>query len=68
MNAYATKRAEDMPMLATVVRERKYRYRVVIKFAKSRRIYSDELVFATTVKHAKQHILKMYPTVKFKKG
>jgi hypothetical protein len=68
MNAYATKRADDMPMLATIVRERKYRYRVVIKFTKSRRIYSDELVFARTVALAKRHILKMYPTVKFKKG
>jgi hypothetical protein len=67
MSPYATKRAQDMPMSATVVRERKYRYRVLIKFTKSRRIYSEELVFARTLKLAKAHILKMYPTVKWSK-
>lgn len=72
MNALATKRAVDMPMLATIARQPKgpysvSKYIVTIKFTKSRRIYSEEIVFAANMKLARTHILKMYPTVKWKK-
>ena len=68
MNAYATKRSNDLPLTARILREKKGQYICVISFAKTKRHYHDELVYADTIKEVKAHIRKLYPTLKFKKG
>ena len=67
MNAYAIKRAVDMPLVARIAREGKGKYVVQINFAKTARHLTDEIVFAANQKQVKAHILKMYPTLKFKR-
>ena len=68
MNAYATKRPDDLPLVARILREKRGQYIAIISFAQSKRHYHDELVYADTIKEVKAHIRKLYPTLKFKKG
>ena len=70
MNAMLRKqgiRADDMPLVGRILKESKGKYAVQLTFKKTSRHYSDELVFANSVKLVKAHILKMYPSVKFKR-
>jgi hypothetical protein len=59
------KRGDDMPMLCRIIRQKRGVYIAIILIAKSRKHYADELVFAKSVKLARIHIRRMYPTVKF---
>jgi hypothetical protein len=66
MNAYATKRSDDMPMVATVARHKKGVYIVTLKF-KSGRIYEELFLYVPTIKIARARALKLYPTLKWSK-
>ena len=61
------KRPDDMPLAGRVMREKKGQYVVIISFAKSKRHYSDETVFAANIKAVKAHVAKMYPTIQWRK-
>ena len=64
MNAYATKRPVDLPMTATVARQRKGVYLVTLKF-KSGRIYDDLWLHVPDIKRARAAALKLYPSLKW---
>lgn len=66
MNAYATKRGDDMPMTATVVRWKKGLYFVTLKF-KSGRIYDEFTLRVPDIKAARAAALKLYPSLKWSK-
>ena len=68
MNARATRRSDDLPMEARIMREAKGRYSVLICFTQSRRVYSEELVYASHVKHVREHIKKLYNNITFPRG
>ena len=61
-----TKRSQDLPLVGIIVREKKGRYSVVIAFAKSRRLYTEEIVFAQNIPAVKRHVRRLYPTLKWK--
>ena len=60
-------RANDMPLTARIVREKKGQYVVIVSFKQSARHLTDELVYANNIKQVQAHILRMYPTIKFGK-
>ena len=64
-NLRVTKRADDMPLVGRVIREKKGQYVVMISFAQSKRHYHDELVFAPNAKAVMASMLRMYPTITF---
>jgi hypothetical protein len=66
MNAYATKRGDDLPMTATVVRWKKGLYFVTLKF-KSGRIYDEFTLRVPDIKTARAAALKLYPSLKWSK-
>jgi hypothetical protein len=67
MNARAHKRAELLPMTARILREKKHRYVVVIKFTQSKRVYEVTLVHALNIKTVKAQILREFPHMKWSK-
>ena len=62
------KRPIDLPMEARVMREARGKYVVMITFKQSKRHYSDEYVFAKNIKDVKAHVLKLYPTMQWRKS
>jgi hypothetical protein len=60
-------RGDDMPMTGKVMRVKKGRYEVVIKFTKSRRIYHVEQIAAPNPHAVKQFFMREYPTLTFGK-
>ena len=67
MNARATKRPDLLPMTAHILREKKHRYVVVIKFTKSKRVYEATTVHAPNQKAVKAQILREFPHMKWSK-
>lgn len=61
------KRPDDMPLTGRLVRERKGMYVCMITFTKSKRAYTDEIVYAKDVKQARAYIKRQFPTLKWKK-
>ena len=66
-NRMPVRRPDDMPMTATVERQRKGVYLVTLKFTKSGRIYDELWMHVATVKAARAGALKLYPTLKWSK-
>ena len=64
-NLRATKRADDMPLVGRIMRDRKGVYTCIISYKLTKRHYHDELVFAVNVKAVRAHLLRMYPTITF---
>lgn len=56
---------DDMPLIGRIIREKKGIYVCVILFAKSRRHYADEYVYAKDQKQVKAHLQRLYPTLTF---
>ena len=54
-------------MTARILREKKHRYVVVIKFTQSKRVYEVTLVHALNIKTVKAHILREFPHMKWSK-
>ena len=67
MNARATKRPDDGPLLAEIKRVRKGCYAVTIILPFSRKLYHDELVLASSVKDVRKRIEQQWPTLKWSK-
>ena len=67
-NLRALKRAEDMPLVGRVMRQRKGVYVCIINFKASRRHYGDEMVYAPNIKAVKEHLVRVYPSLTFPKG
>jgi hypothetical protein len=64
MNA---RKPDVMPMTAYILREKKHRYIVVIKFIASKRIYETAIVHAPNQKAVKAQIMREFPHMKWGK-
>lgn len=61
------KRADDMPMIGSVLRKKRGVYVCVLKFMKSKRVYMTEEVCAPNQKRVKELMRYEHPHIKWSK-
>ena len=64
---HGVRKPDDMPLVGRIMREKKGVYICIISFKQSRRHYGDEYIYAPNIKAVKLHLVRMYPTLTFRR-